>query len=226
MTQNRSSLISALAALFLLVAGFAASAQDRKADQDWKTEKRINILFGLSQPLLAHGFNIEANYIHDRLIIDYSHGVSLDFSGNAVPDALRRQGVAVHMPWTTGIGIGYRLTEWLNVRVEPKWHRFEFHYADEQKYSSNEILGYNSFTLGLGVYGSWRPFKKKTGVLSGLFIAPSVRYWPTVSSTLKGNSFVYFNRFTGANEEIKTYGPGIGLGSVIVNLSVGYSFSW
>jgi hypothetical protein len=223
MTQHRSSQISPAIALFLsvaMVANFAASAQD------WKTEKRINILFGLSQPLLAHGFNGEANYIHDRLIVDYSHGVSLDFSGNAVPDALRKQQVAVHMPWTTGIGIGYRLTEWLNVRVEPKWHRFEFHYADEQKYSSNEILGYNSFTLGLGVYGSWRPFKKKASVLKGIFVAPSIRYWPTVSSTLKGNGFAYLNQATGANEEIKTYGPGIGLTPVIVNISVGYSFSW
>jgi hypothetical protein len=223
MTQHRSSLISPVLALFLSVAmaaNFAASAQD------WKTEKRINILFGLSQPLLAHGFNGEANYIHDRLIVDYSHGVSLDFSGNAVPDALRKQQVAVHMPWTTGIGIGYRLTEWLNVRLEPKWHRFEFHYADEQKYSSNEILGYNSFTLGLGVYGSWRPFKKKASVLKGIFVAPSIRYWPTVSSTLKGNRFAYLNQATGTSEEIKTYGPGIGLTSVIVNVSVGYSFSW
>ena len=49
--------------------------------QDWQTEKKINVLFGLTQPLLVDGFNIEGNYINNRLIFDYSHGVSLDFSG-------------------------------------------------------------------------------------------------------------------------------------------------
>ena len=27
-----------------------------------------------------------------------------------------------HLPWTTGFGIGYRLKEWVNIRVAPKWH--------------------------------------------------------------------------------------------------------
>ena len=53
--------------------------------QDWKTEKRFNVLFGLSQPLFAHGFNVELNYIQDRFIVDFSQGVGLRFSGDALP---------------------------------------------------------------------------------------------------------------------------------------------
>ena len=42
--------------------------------QDWKSEKKVNVVFGLVQPIFAKGFNIEGNYIHKRLILGYSHG--------------------------------------------------------------------------------------------------------------------------------------------------------
>lgn len=29
--------------------------------QEWKTDKKVNIVFGLTQPLLVKGFNIEGN---------------------------------------------------------------------------------------------------------------------------------------------------------------------
>jgi hypothetical protein len=87
----------------LILSGLSAGAQD------WKTDKRFNVLFGLSQPIVAHGFNVELNYIHNRFIFDFSQGVGLTFSGDALPPSLQQQGVEVHMPWTTGFGIGYRL---------------------------------------------------------------------------------------------------------------------
>lgn len=194
--------------------------------QDWHTEKRVNILFGLSQPLVAHGFNVEFNYIHDRFIFDFSQGVSLTFSGTTLPASLQQQNVEVHMPWTTGFGIGYRFTDWINLRVEPKWHRFEFNYQDGQQLTSNEITSYNTFTLGLGLYGCWLPFKKKTNFLKGIMISPSVRYWPTLNSTLPGNSYSYYNITTQSVQQIKTYGPGIKLSPWIVNVSIGYSFEF
>ncbi len=193
--------------------------------QNWQTVNKINILFGLSQPLIAHGFNIEFNYIHNRLIFDFSQGIGLDFSGNTLPVSLREQNIEVHMPWTTGFGIGYRFRDWINVRVEPKWHRFEFNYQNGQQVISNEITSYNTFTLGLGIYGCYLPFKKKSNYLKGIMISPSVRYWPTLHSTLPGNNFSYFNETTGSEQNIKTYGPGIQLSSWVVNIGIGYSFS-
>jgi hypothetical protein len=192
--------------------------------QDWKSDKKVNVVFGLTQPIFAKGFNIEGNYIYKRLIFDYSHGVSLDLSGTTVTPDLREQGLAVHMPYTTGFGIGYRLKEWVNVRIEPKWHRFEFYYDDETQNSSSQITAYNTMTIGIGVYGHYQPFKNKTTFLKGIMISPSIRFWPTISSTLEGNSYNYLNKNTGKSEEIKTLDVGPGFTPFIYNISIGYSF--
>lgn len=191
---------------------------------DWKKDRKVSVLFGLSQVLLVSGFNIEGNYIHDRLIFDYSHGVSLDFSENAVTTELKDQGVVVHMPWTTGFGVGYRLKEWVNVRVEPKWHRFEFYYDGEAQNAGNRITADNTFSLGLGVYTFFQPFKKREGFLKGFTIAPSVRYWPTLNSTFEDDKYDYENKNTGNVEQIETLDPGIGFTPLVVNVSIGYTF--
>lgn len=192
--------------------------------QDWKSEKKVNVVFGLTQPIFAKGFNIEGNYIHKRLIFDYSHGASLDLAGTTVTPDLREQGLAVHLPYTTGFGIGYRLKKWINVRIEPKWHRFEFYYDDETQNSSSQITSYNTMTIGIGVYGHYQPFKNKTSFLKGIMISPSIRFWPTISSSLEGNSYNYLNKNTGKSEEIKTLDVGPGFTPFIYNISIGYSF--
>ena len=192
--------------------------------QDWKSEKKVNVVFGLTQPIFAKGFNIEGNYIHKRLIFGYSHGASLDLAGTTVTPEMREQGLAVHLPYTTGFGIGYRLKEWVNVRIEPKWHRFEFYYDDETQNNSNQITAYNTMTIGIGVYGHYQPFKNKASFLKGIMISPSIRFWPTISSTLEGNSHNYLNKNTGKSEEIKTLDVGPGFTPFIYNISIGYSF--
>lgn len=207
---------------FMLLVFFAATT--RLQAQDWKTDRKLNVLFGLTQPLLLNGFNMEVNYIHNRFIFDYSHGASLDFSENAVTPDLKEQGVVVHMPYSTGFGVGYRFTRWLNARIEPKWHRFEFYYNNDAQTAANEITSYNTFTLDLGVYASLYPFKKSESFLKGILIAPSIRYWPTVSSTMQADSYSYMNRNTHTTEEIKTLDPGMGFTPFVFNISVGYSF--
>lgn len=192
--------------------------------QDWKTDKRTNFVFGLIQPIFAKGFNIEGNYIQNRFIFSYSHGASIDLSGQSVTTAMREEGLAVHIPWTTGFGVGYRLKEWVNIRIEPKWHRFEFYYNDEAQNSANQITSYNTMSLGVGIYGHYQPFKNKISFLKGIMIAPSIRFWPTISSTLDNNSLTYLNKNTGMNEEIKTLDVGPGFTPFIFNVSIGYSF--
>ena len=192
--------------------------------QDWKSEKKVNVVFGLVQPFFANGVNIEGNYIHKRLILGYSHGASLDLARTTVTPEMREQGLAVHLPYTTGFGIGYRFKEWVNVRIEPKWHRFEFYYDDEFQNSSNQITAYNTMTIGIGMYGHYQPFKNKTSFLKGIMISPSIRFWPTISSTLEGNSYNYLNKNTGKSEEIKTLDAGPGFKPFIYNVSIGYSF--
>ena len=193
---------------------------------DWKQDRKVAILFGLSQPLLVSGFNIEANYVHNRFIFDYSHGVSLDFSGNLLPDYLLNQKVVVHLPFSTGFGIGYRFTEWLNLRVEPKWHRFEFYYDGEAQTAVNRIaVDANNYSIGLGLYGFFQPFKKKENMLQGMSIAPSIRFWPTIASSFQNDVFKYENKYTGQTEELKSLGSGIGFSPLIINVSIGYTFN-
>ena len=205
---------------FLLIC-YASQAQNT----DWKQDHKLAVLFGLTQPLVVSGFNIEGNYIHNRFIFDYSHGVSLDFSGNLLPNYLQDQGVVVHMPFSTGFGIGYRITEWLNLRVEPKWHRFEFYYeGDEQTEATLIAVDAHNYSAGLGLYGFFQPFKKKENALKGITMAPSVRFWPTVASSFKDEVFRYENRNTSNTEVLKTLASGIGFSPLIVNISIGYTF--
>lgn len=219
MTSKIQNLFRAMFIIALTSIAFNVKAQD------WKTDKRINVVFGLSQPLLLSGFNVEGVYIHKRLIFDYSHGVSLNFSGDALTTELKDQKVVMQMPWTTGFGVGYRLKEWINVRLEPKWHRFEFYYDGETQNSTNEIVSYNTMSLGIGFYGNIQPFKNKQSFLRGFVIAPSVRFWPTILSTLKDDKYIYSNKNTSKNEEIKTLDPGFGFTPLVINISIGYSFS-
>lgn len=212
-------------AFVLTVMIWSVKAQD-KTTQDWKNDRKVAILFGLSQPLLVSGFNIEGNIIFKRFIFDYSHGVSLDFGKDMVTDELKNQGVVVHIPWTTGFGLGYRFTEWLNLRVEPKWHKFEYYYAGDAQNDATQITKNTTFSLGLGLYGFFQPFKKKDNFLKGIIVAPSIRFWPTVSSSFAQDKFTYENTTTEETETIKTLDPGIGFTPLVINISVGYTFDF
>ncbi|MGB3587553.1 MAG: hypothetical protein WBA23_13485 [Tunicatimonas sp.] len=195
-------------------------AQDGNSSLD----TRINLLLGLNQPVFADGFNIEGNIFYKRFVFDYSHGVSLDFSGNTVSGELAEQQLKVHMPYTTGFGLGYRFNSWFNLRLEPKWHRFEISYDSDMPLEVNEeIVSYNTFSLGIGAYANWRPFANKSGAINGLMVVPSIRYWPRVSSSLAGNEFTYDNRLTGQTETHEAMQAGINNTPFIFNVSIGYS---
>lgn len=162
--------------------------------------------------------------MHQRFIFNYSHGMSLDFSGSLLPDYLQEQGLVVHMPFSTGFGVGYRITEWLNLRVEPKWHRFEFHYSEDLSRELGAVaVDEHNFSVGLGLYGFFQPFRQKSNFLSGITIAPSIRYWPTVASSFENNREEYFNKHTGQVEELQSLGSGIGFSPLIINVSIGYT---
>ncbi|MGD1840594.1 MAG: hypothetical protein ACFB0B_06815 [Thermonemataceae bacterium] len=192
-----------------------------KAQQPLET--RVNLLFGLSQPLFVDGFNIEGNFFYNRIAFDYSHGVSLDFTGSAITGELADQQLEVHMPYTTGFGIGYRFNEWFNLRLEPKWHRFELYYEGISQESQSPIVAYNTFSLGLGAYINWLPFKRQDNFLKGIMVAPSIRFWPRVSSSLEEDVFTYFNERTNEQVTHNAMEAGVGNTPFIFNVSIGYS---
>jgi len=207
--------------LFTLL-GKTVFSQEKK----WGNEVKLGVVLGLTQPIFVDGFNLEGVFVYKKFIFDYSHGVSLDFIGESLPKALKDQSLKVHMPFTTGFGFGYRFTKWLNIRIEPKWHQFEFYYNGEAIADGNKILEKNTISLGVGLYGFFQPFKSKNKILQGLTFAPSLRYWPTIKSDLNENGFSYQNKVNGKEEVINTLDPGIGFTPLIFNLSIGYMFSF
>lgn len=237
-TRTDSSVVTQVNQTAVSMAGLPIrqSAQDFSADRPGRTKSpkysrvaypyanRISVLAGMSQ-IVYGGANLEVTYYTNRLSFDYSHGVSLDFEGNRASSQVKEQGLAVHMPWTTGFGVGYRVTPFLDVRVEPKLHSYEIYYAGQAQTSANRIASYRTATLGLGAYYRIYPFSKLNNGLSGIVVAPSVRYWPNIWSSLNGDSFTYVNKVTGKEQTHKAETQGInGTNGLLVNVSIGYTF--
>jgi hypothetical protein len=194
-----------------------------------KTEKKkllysnkFSVLFGTLQPTALSGFNIEFNYATKRLMFDYSHGVSLD---PPVVGDFKTQNVVLHLPYSTGFGIGYRFSSFFDIRFEPKLHSWEVYYKDETQNNNNKIKDFKTFTLGIGAYYRYMPFKKSDNkFLQGLTTSTSLRYWQNVGTTLRNDEFSYLNKKSNKNEKLKAPNIGIGNSPIIFNIAIGYTF--
>jgi hypothetical protein len=200
-----------LTALVLLAPGAHASPaaaeqvrQERSTGLDFSNN--FTLLFGLNQPLLLRGFNFAFTYTYGRLIFESSLGVGLDyprFLHNAEERGQDIRGLA--SPWTWGPGVGYRFTDWLDVRLEPKANRYEV------TLNTGERLAYTSFSLGAGAYFRWYPFSR-------FVVEPSVRYWPRVASTLENDRYAYQDA-SGVERVHTAHSP-----NLVLNVSLGYTF--
>ncbi|MEL6191290.1 MAG: hypothetical protein AAFR66_04540 [Bacteroidota bacterium] len=194
--------------------------------QSNQTPTRVNVVFGIGQ-VIQEGFNVEGNLFVKRFVFEYSHGVSLFLSNSQLEEGPEKeQGLEVNIPWTTGFGVGYRINDWLNIRVEPKWHSFELFPEGGSNGGGPPLGDYTTFTLGLGLYLNWLPFKNHNSFLKGIMLVPNLRWWPRLSSSLPEDQLIYLNPLTG-NEEIHQARE-IGLGNTpfFFNSSMGYSFTF
>ncbi|MDH4275878.1 MAG: hypothetical protein OEW08_12650 [Gammaproteobacteria bacterium] len=160
-------------AALLLIASTSASAEQ------W------NLVFGLSQPLVTKGGNIEINYLTEKFVFEYSHGFALNLSTNkgiGMTGIEKSQHLDIYVPYSTGGGAGYRFTKEFNVRLEIKQHQFNV------AHPSGENINYTTRDIGVGAYYFWLPFNSKY-----FLIVPSIRYWPTVYSRLKNDEFTFSN---------------------------------
>ncbi|MBL7991175.1 MAG: hypothetical protein JNN25_07040 [Candidatus Kapabacteria bacterium] len=180
-----------------------------------------SIVFGLTQPLLLGGFNAEVVYWTEHFVFDYSHGFDLKFPGMG---ETKEQRLSFRMPHTLGLGIGYRFTEALNLRVEPKLHIWDVYYDNVTMDTPNRLASYTTFTLGLGAYYNWLPFKNEQNFLRGITVAPSVRWWPNVATTLQDNRLLYNNTLTKRDEIHSANNIGIANTPFLINISLGYTF--
>jgi hypothetical protein len=131
---------------------------------------RVQLAFdyGLTQPILLHGFNAAVDVRYRRLIVTYSHGQGMDYTTfeNAVD---RSAGAKVSLPYSTGGGVGVLLIDELWVLADWKVHHFEINTpADHPSYT----------TVTVGAEVGWRFFLWK-----GFNVALVARYWPNVWSS-------------------------------------------
>lgn len=209
-----------IVSLFTILLPFFSQAQEQEKKP---LDNSINLMFGVGQ-IAVGGFNVEGNLFYKRLAFDYSHGVNLSTTNEFLTGADKEQGLAIHTPWTTGFGVGYRFNNWLNLRAEPKWHRFEVYFDEDLANKQNIINAYTTFTLGLGLYANFKPFKNQNNFLKGIMIAPNVRWWPNVATSLDNDSFDYYNPNTDQTETHQARSIGINNTPFFFNLSVGYAF--
>ncbi len=184
---------------------------------------------GQLQPWVLGGANVEADLRIGHLVIGYSHGWSLDLQGAAIVGDMRKQRVVLHVPYTTGLGVGYAqyvdsLHSFFDIRAEAKLHRFEAAYDSTDGRQRTKIANYSTVTIGGGAYWTWLPLANRRDALRGINFSTSVRYWPNVASTLDDDAVAYMNQTTGATEVHQAAKIGIANTPIIVNLSVGYVF--
>lgn len=215
MSRLARTLVACLSPLSLLSLPSRAKAQDSFHNSD-----RLSIVFGLSQLALGGG-NVELAYHTKRMVFAWSHGFSLEFDGAARSKEWVEQGIRARMPWTTGFGVGLRATENLDLRLEVKRHAFE---VFPEGAAAQPITLYQTTTVGIGSYYRWYPFGSSAGVARGLVVVPSVRYWPSVGSTLPGDSIRFVHPVTGQTIVHRAAEQGIpGTGGLFANVSVGYT---
>ncbi|MFC3196487.1 hypothetical protein ACFOET_02550 [Parapedobacter deserti] len=210
----------------MLITTLMLSAIVSGAQTSGKKSKEIVLLAGAIQPILLQGGNFEVDFYLPRIVFNYSHGFSLDMerkTGTTVGDA-KKQSVAYHLPYSTGFGVGYRLNRYLDIRLEPKMHKFEAYYDGTRRQESvNQIVDYRTVTLGVGAYFRWKPFEKQTNALKGIFTSTSIRYWQNVWTSLDNNKHQYVNRVTNKTETLKAANIGIANTPFLFNIGIGYS---
>ncbi|MFN0253847.1 MAG: hypothetical protein ACKV2T_43685 [Kofleriaceae bacterium] len=183
---------------------------------------------GLIQPLVLGGANLEVDLRWRHLVIAYSHGWNLELA-DALGAEMSRQHVSLHIPYTTGVGIGgtlevARLRSLVDLRFEAKVHRFSAAYDSADGRQRTHVADYRTYTLGAGAYWTFLPFRDRTDALRGINLSTSVRFWPTIATSLRDDAVMYANATTNRDETHHAANIGIANTPLIVNVSLGYVF--
>lgn len=204
-----TSLVAAVSFVPTVGSAAAPEAPSPPPSQSSGLESKFSVMAGLTQWLLFRGGNLAFEAKIGRLALEVSHGQGLDL--NQVPWLAlthdeRANDAHVYVPWTTGFGVGYRITENLHVMIEAKAHRFEVTGRDPAVKAK-----YTTFSVGPSVFYSIYLYK-------GFFLQPNVRFWPNVASTLSNNK-VALLQSDGSVYEHQAHSFGF-----FANMNLGYSF--
>lgn len=203
----------------------SVSAQDQPSRRvNFPYADRFTLGGGISQVLLG-GYNIQAEYTTKRMVFSYSHGFNINLNGQSASLPAQDQQLNEKLTSTLGIGIGYRITPGLDVRIEPKLHSYEVNYNGQPEAGNARLTTYRTVTLGVGAYYRYYPFRKQANALAGILVMPSVRFWPNVGSSLADNKLTYPNKATGRTETYKAASQGFpGTNGLLANVTIGYTF--
>jgi hypothetical protein len=201
--------------IFLIASQAKASEHGPPSDTfpshkfQWKPHRydgQLNVHFGLSQPLLLHGFNVASDFRIGRWVFEYSHGMLLNY--NAFEPAMKpadvQAGLQLRSPWTTGGGLGYTLFDDFYVMLEVKSHHYRATLFDQEK---------SYTTVSVGPALAWRFF-----IWKGLNLTTYVRYWPNVW-TSTGNNAIAFQASDGRSHQHNPTNL-----NFFANLSLGWAF--
>ena len=181
-----------------------AQGVERDKPKDFENSHRFTLLTGLIQPVLLGGVNVAGTYYTKRFTFEYSHGMFLHY-----PRLLQKDDnlTSLYSKWSTGAGIGYRLTTRRDLRLEIKAHNYDAKLID-----GNQV-DYTVYSLGIGFYS------RKYLWQSNWLVEYSFRYWPNISSTLTDDKFEYTDD-SGTSHTHKVHSLGF-----IFNVSLGYTFN-
>jgi hypothetical protein len=166
----------------------------------------VGVNFGLLQLTLG-GFNIAGEVRYRRLWLEYSHGVDLTLNkagGYSLTETEKAQNLHIHVPYTTGAGVGFTLIDQLWLGVEVKAHRFDVNapggsVSSYETYSVGPVLGY------------------KVNIGKGLYANAYLRYWPNVATSLKNDQIA----LQGTNGTVVHSAHDWG---TFANVALGYAF--
>jgi hypothetical protein len=198
-------LISASAAVAQLPPVTFASDTGRDRARD--SVRHFAIMAGLSQPVLFRGGNIELEYRTRNFVLGWSHGAGLqiDRFEPGLSAADKAEQAKIRMPWTTGPHAGYRITGQLTVAVDFKAHRVNANLP------GGSVTRYTVYTVGPALNYD-QPLGRKW------FIQPTLRWWPTVGTTLSDGKASLLR----ANGSAYAH-TAISLG-IVPNIKIGRSF--
>ena len=166
----------------------------------------VGVNFGLLQLALG-GFNVAGEVRYRRLWLEYSHGMALtlnNFGGYSLTETEKAQNLHIHVPYTTGAGVGFTLVDQLWLGVEVKAHRFDVNapggpVSSYETYSVGPVLGY------------------KVNIVKGLYANAYLRYWPNVATSLNNDQIA----LQGTNGTVIHSAHDWG---VFANVAIGYAF--
>jgi hypothetical protein len=166
----------------------------------------VGVNFGLLQLALG-GFNVAGEVRRHRLWLEYSHGMDLtlnNFGNYSLTQTEKTQNLHIHVPYTTGAGVGFTLIDQLWLGVEVKAHRFDVNapggpVSSYETYSVGPVLGY------------------KLSIFKGLYANAYLRYWPNVATSLNGDQIAL-------QETNGTVIHSAHDWSVFANVAIGYAF--